>query len=198
MKIVLHVGCGPKSVLGAFPLFPARTWRETRLDIDPAVRPDSVASMTDMPMVSDASHDAIFSSHNLEHLFPHELRAALAEFRRVLKPGGYLCALVPDVQKAAAAIADGRGREPLYISGSGPITAWDILYGHRRSIEKGKVYMAHRNGFVVSTLLEALEQAGLVAAHAKRSGYDLIGMAYKDYRPADSPRLRGHLAAASS
>src|SRR3546814_7773305 len=104
------------------PLFAADRWGETRLDIDPAVAPDVVASMTAMPMVPEASHDAVFSSHNLEHLFPHELRAALAEFRRVLKPGGFVLAMVPDIQKAAAAIAAGQGHLPLYVSPSGPIT----------------------------------------------------------------------------
>ena len=77
MKQLLHVGCGRKSALGQ-PLFPAAHWQETTLDIVPGLRPDIVASMTDMPMVPDDRFDAVFSSHNLEHLFPHELKKALS------------------------------------------------------------------------------------------------------------------------
>ena len=194
MKNVLHVGCGAKSVVGQIAVFAAGEWSETRLDIDPAAAPDIVASMTDMPAVPDESQDAVFSSHNLEHLFPHELRAALSEFRRVLRPGGFLLVLVPDIQKAAAAIAAGKAEAPLYISDSGPVTPMDVLYGHRPSIGAGQVHMAHRNGFVVVTLLAALERAGFVAVHAKRTDHDLVGMAYKDHRPAGSPRLLGNPA----
>jgi ubiquinone/menaquinone biosynthesis C-methylase UbiE len=45
--------------------------------------------MTDMSAVADASVDAIFSSHNIEHLYPHEVPVALGEFLRVLKPDGF-------------------------------------------------------------------------------------------------------------
>ena len=197
MKRVLHVGCGPQTVVGRHPVFRAGEWEETRLDIEPSVRPDIVASMTEMPMVADASHDAVFSYHNLEHLFPHELRLALSEFRRVLTPGGFLLVMVPDIQKAAAAIAAGDWRTALYESDSGPITPLDVLYGHRAPIARGRSHMAHRNGFVIASLLAWLEAAGFKNAHAKRSAYDLIAMAYKDHRPADSPHLAGRMAPTS-
>src|SRR3546814_1391314 len=147
--------------------------------------------MTAMPMVPEASHDEVFAPHNLVHLFPHELRAALAEFRRVLKPGGFVLAMVPDIQKAAAAIAAGQGHLPLYVSPSGPITPFDVIYGHQRSIETGMVYMAHRNGFVIGTLLAVLQEADFTAVHAKRHGFDLNAMAYKGHTPADGPVLQG-------
>ncbi len=191
MKKVLHVGCGRKSIVGHFGVFRAGEWAETKLDIEPSVEPDIVASMTDMAMVADASHDAVFSSHNLEHLFPHELRLALEEFRRVLTSGGFLLVLVPDIQKAAAAIAAGDWHRALYESDSGPITPLDVLYGHRASIARGQPHMAHRNGFVISSLLASLEAAGFAGVHAKRSAYDLVAMAYKDRRPAESPYLNG-------
>jgi hypothetical protein len=43
-----------------------------RLDIDKNVNPDIVGTMLDMSAVADASVDAVFSSHNIEHLYPHE------------------------------------------------------------------------------------------------------------------------------
>jgi len=50
-------------------------------DIDQSVNPDIVGTMTDMSQVQGASVDALFSSHNIEHLYPHEVPVALADFR---------------------------------------------------------------------------------------------------------------------
>jgi predicted SAM-dependent methyltransferase len=58
--------------------WPPRRRQELRLDIDASVAPDIVATMTDMSRVADASVDAVFSSHNIEHLDPHEVPVALA------------------------------------------------------------------------------------------------------------------------
>ena len=43
-----------------------------------------------------AAFDAVFSSHNLEHLYPHQVKEALAEFYRVLKPEGMI--VISDLQ----------------------------------------------------------------------------------------------------
>ena len=59
-RTVLHVGCGaadPGKLPAAF--FPQGSWAEMRLDIDPGVAPDIVASITEMPMVADGSVDAV-------------------------------------------------------------------------------------------------------------------------------------------
>ena len=73
---LLHVGCGPLHI-DATPFGPLG-WRELRLDIDPDCSPDLIGSMTDMAAVAAASVDAIFSSHNLEHLEAHAVPIALA------------------------------------------------------------------------------------------------------------------------
>src|SRR4051794_37222029 len=71
-KRVLHVGCGPFSAEKLHSVFRGPNWREIRVDIDPAVKPDIQASITDMRKdVTDASIDAIWSSHNIEHLYDH-------------------------------------------------------------------------------------------------------------------------------
>lgn len=71
MKL-LNVGCGPLGRAHGFAGF--EDWQEVRLDIDPAVQPDVVVTMTDMSAVATGSIDAIVSSHNIEHLYPHEVR----------------------------------------------------------------------------------------------------------------------------
>ena len=77
-KKLLHVGCGPKHPLPAF--LTGDEWQEIRLDIDPNVKPDIIASITHMAAVDNASVDGVYSSHNLEHLFAHEVPIRWANF----------------------------------------------------------------------------------------------------------------------
>jgi predicted SAM-dependent methyltransferase len=71
MKTFLHIGCGQKRKDRTTREFNTPQWKEVRLDIDESVNPDITGTMTDMSGVADASMDAIFSSHNIEHLYPH-------------------------------------------------------------------------------------------------------------------------------
>ena len=50
---------------------------------------------------SAKSVDHILCSHFLEHVYPDEARAILEDFRRVLKPGGTLHIIVPDIERMA-------------------------------------------------------------------------------------------------
>lgn len=163
---LLHVGCGSKRIEQT--PFARSAWRELRLDINPAVAPDLVGSLTDLSAVADRSVDAVFSSHNLEHLYPHEVPVALAEFRRVLAPGGLVLITCPDLQAVAALVVEDRLVEPAYTSGMGPITALDILYGHRASLAAGNLYMAHRCGFTRRVLEGTVRAAGFVQSCSLR------------------------------
>lgn len=186
LRIFLHVGCGRQSQDGTTRGFADRhRWREIRLDIDPEVRPDIVASMLDMSAVADGSMDAIFSSHNLEHLHAHEVPVALREFHRVLKDDGFAIITCPDVQSVAELVAQGKLLEPCYISPSGPIAPIDILWGHRPSIGAGNVHMAHRTGFTMQSLRDALQEAGfgsIMTCRRPAPAFDLWAVASKNRR----------------
>lgn len=164
MRSVLHVGCGAATKKEMPLYFQQPDWREIRLDIDPAVRPDIVGTMTDLSAVPSESVDAVYSSHNIEHLFPHEVPIALREFLRVLKPEGFALITCPDLQEVCKHVADGRLLDPLYVSPVGPIAALDVIYGFRPSTRTGNHYMAHRCGFTLDVLLQTLRECGFKAA----------------------------------
>jgi hypothetical protein len=175
MPVFLHVGCGPQRQQRTTREFAKPEWSELRLDIDPSVEPDIIGTMTDMSAVASASVDGIFSSHNIEHLFPHDVPTALREFRRVLKPQGYAVITCPDLQSVCALVAQGRLIEPAYVSPAGPIAPLDILYGHGTAMAAGNLYMAHRGGFTLESLRLALFSAGFprVAGLQRAQNFDL-------------------------
>jgi SAM-dependent methyltransferase len=177
---VLHVGCGTYAREKLPLVFRGTGWREIRLDIDPDVQPDFVASITDMNVISDGAVDAVYSSHNVEHLYPHDVPLALKEMHRVLKPNGFTLITLPDLQEVARHVAEGKLEDPLYISGMGPIAPLDILFGHRPSLATGNLFMAHRTGFTSTTLAAALIKAGFAAVMVQRNttAFSLTAVAF--------------------
>ncbi|MCH9639018.1 MAG: tetratricopeptide repeat protein [Betaproteobacteria bacterium] len=165
-KIFLHVGCGPRNKTHTTAGFNNETWREIRLDIDEAVNPDIVGSMTELAGIADGSIDAIFSSHNIEHLYPHEVPVALKQFIRVLKPNGFLVVTCPDLQSVCTLIADDKLADPAYTSPAGPIAPLDILYGYRPALARGNLHMAHRCGFTKKVLINTLRGSGFMTTAA--------------------------------
>ena len=142
--------------------------------------------MTDMSAVVDASVDAVFSSHNIEHLYPHEVPVAFAEFHRVLKPDGFVLLTCPDLQSVCARVANDQLTDAAYESRKGPITPLDILYGHRASMKAGNLYMAHRCGFTKKVLASTFSLAGFDAGvKARPLRYDLWAVGLKS--PSDNP-----------
>lgn len=176
---VLHVGCGPNRPGKLHRSFQTPEWREIRLDIEPRVQPDIVASITDMHPVATDSMDAVWSSHNLEHLEAFQVPIALGEFLRVLKPGGKLLITLPDLQTIAKLVAEDKLEDAAYVSPAGPIAPIDTIYGHRASIAAGMPYMAHRTGFTLRTLTAALQRAGFARINAQRTEFDLWAAAIK-------------------
>jgi SAM-dependent methyltransferase len=156
--VVLDAGCGAPDAA----MLPAyfQSWRHLRVDINPLAEPDLVASIVDLSAIADGSIDAIWSTHCLEHLFPHEVPIALAEFRRVLADTGFACIIVPDLQAIADWISGDRLHETIYESAAGPVTAHDMVWGFGPAIARGELAMAHRCGFTPTLFLERLHAAG--------------------------------------
>jgi ubiquinone/menaquinone biosynthesis C-methylase UbiE len=154
MKTVLNVGAG------VCPIHPQYAgWKEIRLDIDKDVRPDIVGDIRDMYQVLSESVDSVYSNHNLEHLISQHVPLALAEFYRVLKPGGLVCIGVPNLQEIAIEVSQGNLEGVLYESPAGPIAAIDCIYGYRKFI-KDNPLQAHKTGFTPATLEREMKKAG--------------------------------------
>lgn len=93
----LHVGCGPKYIPGF-----------VHLDALAAEHVDYVGKAEELDMFDDGSVELIYASHILEHFGRHRYESVLAEWYRVLSPGGVLRLAVPDFEVCAKLYVAGR------------------------------------------------------------------------------------------
>jgi SAM-dependent methyltransferase len=189
MKTFLHVGCGPKDK-SQIKGFNNDSWKEIRFDIDKNVNPDIEGTLTDMSLVETGSVDAVYSSHNIEHIYPHEVRIALKEFYRVLKDDGIVVITCPDLQSVCEAVVKDKLLEPLYETPAGDkISPIDILFGWRIPIAQGNEYMAHKGGFTYSALNASFFEVGFKARYGGRvqqgGSPDLFLVAFKQKLPEE-------------
>ena len=186
MKTLLHVGCASLSITD-LKGFNNNHWNEIRLDIDERRNPDIVGTLTDMSSVETGSVDAIFSSHNIEHIFPHEIPIALKEFYRVLNDDGIVVITCPDIQSVGEALTQDKVMEPLYNSPIGDVTPFDILYGHRETTTDGNIFMAHKSGFTYSILDKVFSEAGFLARVGGRrpDSCSLYLVAFKEIKTSE-------------
>jgi ubiquinone/menaquinone biosynthesis C-methylase UbiE len=197
MKKFLHVGCGHLRKEDTTRGFNDGTWQEIRFDIDPACSPDVIGTIVDMSAVADGSVDAIFSSHNIEHVYAHEVGPVLKEFLRVLSNDGFVILTCPDLQSVCQAVAADKLLQPLYQSPAGPIAPLDVLYGHRPALAEGNHYMAHKCGFTWTTLSQTFLRAGFksVMGASRPQAFDIWIAAFKQQTTGDAmrPIVRQHL-----
>ena len=164
----LHVGCGHNDKTKTTDVFASDEWQEVRLDIDEKVKPDIISSITEMSSVETGSFDAVYSAHNIEHLFAHEVPLAIKEFRRVVKDDGIAFIRCPDLYTVAKHIVDGNVVKPMYQSPAGPVTPIDALFGMRPFLVENE-YMAHKIAFTSELLTGTLKSNGFSSALCVRS-----------------------------
>jgi SAM-dependent methyltransferase len=185
-RLVLNAGAGPAGPNSLHGCFRAPGWREVRLDLNPAVSPDVLGSVTDLHgLFADGTFDAIWSSHNIEHLYDHEVTMALGEFHRVLKPDGFAVITCPDLECVAELLIERGLHGKVYDAPIGPITVHDMVFGHGGSVAAGNGFMAHRTGFTQDRLGIKATQSGFADVRVGRgTGFDLWAVLPKSERGA--------------
>jgi ubiquinone/menaquinone biosynthesis C-methylase UbiE len=126
-------------------------------------------------------YDAVFNSHNLEHVYQYQVPLVLAGFQHVLKPNGFAHIAVPDMAALCEAIVSGHRdlNDTWYVSSGGPITFHDVMYGWGAQVSKGNHYYAHKTGFTEKMLTKVLLAARFTHVYMARDNGNLTAFAFK-------------------
>jgi hypothetical protein len=137
-------------------------WDQVTLDIDATVNPDIVLDAKEIINLPANEYDAVYSSHILEHVYKHEVSNVLKGFLHVLKVGGFMESLVPNLQELFRAILkNGLDINDVWYRSTGtPITFHDVLYGWGPALEGGNLYYAHKCGFTPISLWYMVDRTG--------------------------------------
>jgi predicted SAM-dependent methyltransferase len=169
----LHLGCGPNYLPGFLNIdgnffYKLDLWLDVR---------------NGLPFPSN-SVDSIYSTHMFEHFYPDELQVLLRECLRVLKPGGGIRLIVPNLASAIFAYSQ---RQSAWFDDSFP-RHFDSLGGRFSNF----VFCdgQHRTAFDFSYLDEVLRQSGFREVEESAEGKSrLYGSRVPPYEPGDSPAL---------
>jgi len=134
----LHLGCGRKYIPGFF-----------HVDILPIPHVDRVTPAERLDFLESNSVDLIYACHLLEHYGRHELGAVLAEWYRVLRPGGVLRLAVPDFA-AVCHMYDSEGLKDGYSGLVGLVCGGQRNGGDYHKVifdERFLTYLLNKTGF---------------------------------------------------
>jgi ubiquinone/menaquinone biosynthesis C-methylase UbiE len=180
MKKLLNVGGNSKAI----PL-PKQyeNFEHLLLDIDPKGNPDVLCDARELSSLEHNQFDMIYCSHNLEHYYRHDVVKVLQGFLDVLKPGGGIHIIVPNIMAVVKTMVEKELDidDVLYQSALGPILISDVLYGYGKQIEESGVdFFAHKTGFTHKSLLRALVKIGFKNIHSSEAGYNLTAVGFKN------------------
>lgn len=181
MKRFLHAACGDGDKSRTTREFHLGEWDEVRMDASLDNSPDIISTLADMSTIENGAFDAVFTSHSLERLYPHEVGTALRNFHRVLADDGYMIIAAADLQSACALVAEDKLLEPAYESAAGPVSPMDIIYGFRPAIASGLEHFACKCGFTSRVLAGTIAQIGFGSLWSARnpSTFSLVCIATK-------------------
>lgn len=158
-KKILDIGCGElvRQEL-------ADEGELVRVDIREEANPDYRCDIRQLPF-GDGEFDVVFSSHVLEHLPRNEFKSTLEEWIRVLKPGGELRFILPNIKWAAERVLKDE------------ITAdvLNVLYG-----AQSNPFDFHYNGLTPERVERQLRLAGVTVKTIEHIHYNMLIRGIKD------------------
>lgn len=176
---VLNVGAGKSTIESSTYAEDLVGLKEYRLDIDKRTNPDICADITNLSGLEDNSFDVVYTSHMVEHLDYFKVSEVIKDFIRITKPSGLVRIVVPNLKSIAAEILKGNLLGTIYESLGGPISAIDMIYGHRHSILRNNDFMRHKTGFTKESIEQILKESKFDNFTVEERGFDLLINIYK-------------------
>ncbi len=145
-QIRLHLGCG-------------RDYRPGWINIDgnTEVKVDMVSNVIELLYFGDASADVIEANHVFEHLTRDDAEKAMAEYARVLRPGGALFLELPDAERCRHMLGAKIGSDEYDL---GCVGNW----GYPPEIRAEGILQIHKWGWSPRSLMNLMKSKGFSAA----------------------------------
>lgn len=169
----LHLGCDKRFIPGF-----------VHIDLADYPHIDHRHDVRSLPMMADASADLVYACHILEYFDRVEVKDVLAEWTRVLKPGGVLRLAVPDFEALIAVYGETHDLNRVI----GP------MYG-RWPVPGTTTTIYHRTVYDFASLASVLETAGLTNPRrwdwrtTEHAGTDDYSQAYFPHMDKERGRL---------
>lgn len=171
---ILNVGFGGHFIKNMSYIDEFAGMREITLDIDNKHNPDIIADVNNLSHIPDNYVNCVYTSHMIEHIDYFKVSPVLKELLRICKLGGFVRVITPNLQSIAKQIVSGDLLSTVYDSSSGPISALDIIYGHRPSVHQHRVdFMRHKTGFT-KQVFEHIATENNFDIDVKEIDFDLI------------------------
>lgn len=163
----LNVGCGSRTLPGYFNC-------DIQRNPDAPRDPDLLCDAKAIPL-PDGCAAELMAIHVFEHFYRWEVEAVLAEWGRLLRPGGLLVLELPNLVKCCENYLSGRAR-----GGKDPdqLARWGI-YGDPRTGDK---FMCHPWGYSPEELQSILEANGFAGVKHKQTVFHPAGRQHRDMR----------------
>jgi predicted SAM-dependent methyltransferase len=151
--VKINFGCGRKVLAGFFNIDAVRNPAAPR---DPellyAAEFNGDGALKQKVPLDAGSANEVHAYHVIEHVYAWEAEALMAEWKRLLKPGGLLVLELPNIESAARNLLNGL---------SDQLHMWPFYGdpGHRDP------YMCHRWGYTPHTIMNLLDRCGFVEIH---------------------------------
>ena len=173
-KTILNVGFGGSKISDQLYTEDLLEYREISLDIDNLYNPDILADITNISHIPNNYVDCAYSSHMIEHIHYFKVPIVINELLRVVKNGGFVRFITPNMKTVAIRLASGKILDTVYDSAGGPISAMDMLYGSRYHTHRhSSDFMVHKCGFT-KEVFEELSAKHNFKMTLKEVGYDLL------------------------
>ena len=170
----LNIGCGHRVKDGYFNIDAVHSPKAPRApELLYHFQFDADGRLLEPVPLDDGVADEIQAIHVFEHFYRWTCKAAVAEFHRLLKPGGLLILELPDLIKCCKNVIEGRqGKDPDQLGRWG-------LYGDPRD---GDPFMVHPWGWGPDELMAFLGANGFKHMRHEPTQFHKVGKLHRDMR----------------
>lgn len=166
-RVKLNIGCGSRVLDGWFNVDVVRNPNAPR-------HPELLCDAKSIPL-DDGVADELMAIHVFEHFYRWEIEGVIAEWKRLLKPGGKLVIELPNLVKCCQNYLSGLkrgGKHPDQLARFG-------IYGDPRLADP---YMCHPWGYSPEEAIALLTAGGFKSAVERPTQFHPAGRNHRDMR----------------